>query len=54
MTKTFDVHVVPATVKRVHAPLGQSLSQHHTNGEIYLHLRPCVQGVDEDGAVNAM
>jgi len=51
VTKPFDVLVVPETVKRVHSPLGRSLSPHYTNGEFYLHLHPCVQGVDEDGAV---
>ena len=51
VTEPFDVLVEPATVKRVHSPLGRSLSPHYTDGELYLHLRPCVQGVDEDGAV---
>ena len=59
VTKPFDVHVDPDTVNRVHAPLGRSLSfllrkslpLRYPNGEFYLHLRPCVQGVDENGVV---
>ena len=51
VTEPFDVLVLPALVKRVHSPLERSLSPHYTNGEFYLHLRPCVEGVDEDGAV---
>ena len=48
VTKLFDVLVVPETVKRVHSPLEPSLSSRYTNR---LHLRPCVHGVDEYGAV---
>lgn len=51
VTNPFDVLVVPETVKRVHSPLGPSLSPHYTNGEFYLHLRPCMQGEDECGCV---
>ncbi len=51
VTKPFDVYVFPEQVKRVHAPLEPSLSPHYGDGESYLHLRPCVQGVDEYDAV---
>ena len=50
VTKTFDTFVVPATVKRVHAPLENSLIYDTGYGE-YLLLRPCVQGLDGYGAV---
>lgn len=50
VTEPFDVLVLPALVKRVHAPIEPSLSRTKT-GILFLHLRPCVQGVDEYGAV---
>lgn len=51
VTKPFDVHVDPDTVNRVHSLLERSLSWNYTIRKFYLHLRPCVQGVDEYGAV---
>ena len=52
VTKPFDVYVINLEdIKRVHAPLERSLSLHYTSGKFYLHLRPCVQGLDEYGAV---
>ena len=50
VTKPFDAYVDPERVKRVHAPLEKSLTPDTGYGE-YLHLRPCVQGVNEYGAV---
>ncbi len=50
VTKPFDAYVDPERVKRVHAPLEKSLTPDTGYGE-YLHLRPCVQGVDEYGVV---
>ena len=50
VTKPFDVYVCPERVKRAHAPLENSLTYDTGYGE-YLLLRPCVQGVDENGAV---
>ena len=54
VTKPFDVLVHPATVKRVHSQLEPSLTPHYSDRELNLHLRPCVQGVNGDGAGNAM
>ena len=47
VTKPFDVRVNPKTVKRVHAPIEPSLET-YWDGRA-LHLRPCVQGMDEYG-----
>ena len=47
--KPFDAYVDPERVKRVHAPLEKSLTPDTGYGE-YLHLRPCVRGVNEYGA----
>ena len=49
VTKPFDVKVLPDLFTRLHAPLVPWLSSLTEN--CYVHLRPCVQGVDEDGAV---
>ena len=49
VTEPFDVLVLPELVKRVHSPLTPWLSSLTEN--CYVHLRPCVQGLDEDGAV---
>jgi hypothetical protein len=49
VTKPFDVKVLPSLITRLHSPLTPWLSSLTEN--CYVHLRPCVQGVDEDGAV---
>jgi hypothetical protein len=49
VTKPFDVKVLPALFTRLHSPLTPWLSSLTEN--CYVHLRPCVQGVDEYGAV---
>ena len=49
VTKPFDVKVLPDLITRLHTPLVPWLSSLTEN--CYVHLRPCVQGVDEDGAV---
>lgn len=46
----FDVYAFATAIRRAHAPLDPSLSI-NPGGIAYLHLRPCVQGVDQDGAV---
>lgn len=51
VTKPFDVLVHPATVKRVHSQLEPSLTALYSDHALLLHLRPCVQGVDEDGVI---
>ena len=52
VTNPFDVLVLPETVKRVHSPLEPSLTPWpQFPHQLCLHLRPCVQGVDEYGAV---
>lgn len=47
--KPFDVKILPTAVKRVHSPLEPSSETYWA--ERILHLRPCVQGVDEYGVV---
>lgn len=49
VTEPFDVKVLPALFTRLHSPLTPWLSSLTEN--CYVHLRPCVQGLDEDGAV---
>ena len=49
VTEPFDVMVLPALFTRLHSPLTPWLSSLTEN--CYVHLRPCVQGEDEDGAV---
>ena len=49
VTKPFDVKVLPSLFTRLHSPLTPWLSSLTEN--CYVHLRPCVQGVDEYGAV---
>ena len=52
VTNPFDVLVLPETVKRVHSPLEPSLTPWpQFPHQLCLHLRHCVQGVDEYGAV---
>ena len=50
VTKPFDVYAFATAIRRAHAPLDPSLSI-SSGGQAFLHLRPCVQGVDQDGAV---
>ncbi len=50
VTTPFDVYALATAIRRAHAPLDPSLSI-NSGGRAYLHLRPCVQGVDQDGAV---
>ncbi len=50
VTNPFDVYAFATAIRRAHAPLDPSLSI-NPGGRAYLHLRPCVQGVDQDGAV---
>lgn len=49
VTEPFDVKVLPSLFTRLHSPLTPWLSSLTEN--CYVHLRPCVQGVDEYGAV---
>lgn len=51
VTEPFDVYVNPKQVKRIHALLEKSLTFEPEYQGYCLHLRPCVQGVDEDGEV---
>ena len=49
VTEPFDVKVQTNLFTRLHSPLTPWLSSLTEN--CYVHLRPCVQGMDEDGAV---
>ena len=51
VTKPFDTWLHPQVVKRVHSPLPPSLTLTTVDKDALLNLRPCVQGVDDDGAV---
>jgi len=51
VTEPFDVYVNQRLVKRIHALLEKSLTFEPEYQGYCLHLRPCVQGVDEYGAV---
>ena len=50
VTNPFDVYAFATAIRRAHAPLDPSLSI-SSGGQAFLHLRPCVQCVDQDGAV---
>ena len=49
VTEPFDTWLHPQVVKRVHSPLPPSLTLTTVDKDALLHLRPCVQGVDEYG-----
>ena len=54
VTKPYDVHVLPSQIKRTHTALTPSLVVSCSGfyfGIPILYLRPCVQGLDEYGAV---